>query len=176
MMELLRWLQALSDLNAQAILNLNVSNIIFISYLIGYVITRKSALISVFLFTELLGVSNILDELSNVMYYLVHASIYLCLYWWLNSSKLIKNKQLLTCFIIALLSIGMALDAYIYTEIETLFYSSYEYLFMVVHLLFICSFINFKRIIINARSIIDKRVRLLASSHNSAFSNKINKG
>lgn len=174
MWDLLQWLQAVSDLSAPTATNLNASNIVFIAYVLGYLIGRKGALISVFLFVELVGITPLLDGLSNILYYLFHASIYIILYWWLNKDKLIKNKQLLTCFLIALLSIGMALDAYFYAKIETLFYSNYEYLFMVVHILFICSFIDFKRIFINARSIIGKRFRMLANSHGGALNHKIN--
>jgi len=147
---------------------------VFFGYLIGYALSRKGALVGVFLFVEFIGISHLLDSFNNVAYYLIHASVYLALYWWLINDKLNKNKQLLTCFLVALLSIGMAIDAYFYAKIETAFYRNYELMFMVVHMLFILSFIELKRIGSSARSFIARSFRVMGISHSDSFSNKVN--
>ncbi len=175
MWDLIQWLQAQSDQNVLATLNQNASNIVLFSYLVGFAINRKRSIVAVFLFSEFLGLSKLLDTLTDITFYAIHAIIYLCLYWYLVRDKTTKTLQLLSCLTIALLSIGMIIDAIAYASVETVFYQAYELWFVGLHCLFILSFISLRKIRNNARNFISSRPKFLGVNNDASLNRTSNK-
>lgn len=92
---------------------------------------------------ELLAYTSLMDSLSDELYYLFFASVYSTLYQYLLLNKC-RRKTIFCCGIIVLFNIGAILDAAIYPQTETLFYKSYEFFAVSVHLVFIWSTIDWK--------------------------------
>ena len=136
------WLLHESELK-QSLAALSASNVILFGYFIAYLINRKAIYIIVFFITELIAYSAIGDLLTNTMYYLAFAGIYSCLYHYSFIAKA-KFNIVLACAIIVIFNTIAAGDAYFYPETETVFYKSYEFLAMGVHLYLIVSLIDWK--------------------------------
>lgn len=75
------------------------------------------------------------------MYYLLFAGVYSCLYHYSIMTKA-KFNIVLSCAIIVIFNVITAGDAYFYPETETVFYQSYEFLVVGVHLHLISSLID----------------------------------
>lgn len=142
MMELIEWLQVKSALK-QSSLALNASNIILIGYLIGFLINRKAVFITVFFMCEFLAYTTVMDSLPSEVYYLFFAGVYSTLYQYLLLNKA-SLKVLFWCGIIVLFNTGAILDVAIYPQTKTLFYKSYEFFVVFVHLNFIYAVINWR--------------------------------
>ena len=168
MMELIEWLQVKSALKP-SLLAQHASDIILIGYLIGYLINRKAVFITVFFICELLAYTSVMDSLSSELYYLFFAGVYSTLYQYLLLNKS-PVKTVFACGIIVLLNIGAILDASIYPQTETLFYKSYELFVVFVHLIFVCSTINWKILLGNMGEYINRISSMLGAINTSAFS------
>jgi len=169
MWDLLQWLHLKSDLKLslnQELLSLIVSNVVLVGYIVGYYFSRKGAFICVFIFSEFLGVSSILDNLETITYYMVFTLLYCALYWHKEKEGI---KSLVAIALVMALSIGMATDAKYYPETETAFYQAYELLFVVVHYYLIYTFIDrrlLRRTISNVISAIRYNV---VTNYNTSF-------
>jgi hypothetical protein len=159
--ELLQWLQLLSV--KKLVLNLNLSlrasDFILICYALVFLLNRKGCFIAVFLFCEVLAYSGFIDGLTNPLYYLLFAGIYSGLYHFLYLTNS-KINTVFACAIIVIFSIGAALDAYFYPQIETIFYRSYEFFVVAVHLYLIYTLINWRSL----RSAVGSSINSIARS------------
>jgi hypothetical protein len=136
------WLLHESALN-QSLAAKSASNLIVICYFIAYLLNRKAIFIIVFFITELVSYSVIGDLLTNEMYYLVFAGVYSGLYHYTVNVKS-NIKTVIACGIIVIFNTIAAGDAYFYPQIETVFYKSYEFLAVGVHLYLISTVVNWK--------------------------------
>jgi hypothetical protein len=140
LLEIVQWLAADNVKNQVAALS---ASSIFIAYLVTFAMTRKAAFIVAFLCVEIYGNTFISESLTDVNYYLGYALIYCMLYFYLNKTKT-KTTTLLSIALVILLDVGSAIDAAIYPQTKTAFYSYYEYSYVFVHLCVICSLVNWK--------------------------------
>ena len=136
------WLLHESDLK-QSLAAPSASNLIVICYFVAYLLNRKAVFITVFFITELIAYSVIGDLLTNEMYYLVFAGIYSGLYHYIVKIKSNINT-VIACGIIVIFNTIAVGDAYFYPQTETVFYKSYEFLAVGVHLYLISTVINWK--------------------------------
>ena len=136
------WLLHESELK-QSLAALSASNLIVICYFVAYLLNRKAVFITVFFITELVAYSVIGDLLTNEMYYLVFAGIYSGLYHYIVKIKSNINT-VIACGIIVIFN-GIAVgDAYFYPQTETVFYKSYEFLAVGIHLYLVSTLINWE--------------------------------
>lgn len=147
-MELLEWLQLLNDLELnQTTLSLRINNLLFVLYVLLALTTKKVAPLAAFFMCVLLVDNAVLLAIKEHCIYMLMCVIYSYVFISLDS---VKNK--LCCGIIALTTIIFALDARLYGvngyygASETIIYSNIEYIALFVNILFIASFISYRRI------------------------------
>jgi len=162
----MEWLEVISDLNVSLKLNQKVSSIILLAYIVGYVSSGKGAFISAFIFSEILCTSSMLDSFTNVNYYLVFVAVYCGVYNIANKERVATR---LAIYSAAALSTGMAIDAKLYPQSETLLYQNYELLFMVVHVLIILTTSRFRLQRVPLSRFIRVVSRCLATSYNASY-------
>ena len=134
--ELMLCLYQLSGPNESLVIaNLSV-NSLFFTYAILALITKEVAYLAAF-FAACLAVSVI--YITDYQVYLVDLIIYSYIYFY---AKNYKTK--LACVIIMLLDLGMATDAIVYAETQTILYNNIEHLALLSHLLLIASIIPFQ--------------------------------
>jgi len=167
MIELIEWLSVKSDLKPSDLAQ-SASNIILIGYLIAYLINRKAVFMTVFFMCELLAYTSAMDSLSDGVYYLFFAGVYSTLYQYLRLNKY-RLKTIFCCGIIVLLNIGAIIDATIYPQTETLFHKSYEFFVVFVHLVFVCSTINWEILWRVMGEYISRFSSMLGAINTSAF-------
>lgn len=143
--ELLEWLQLANQSVLQAVaVARNPNDLIFILYLLSFKKSWRFAvafLLCVFLTdTNFMGLFNgLIGKIYGVMFYLA-----ICLTWCITIGSLVKingNKRLaLSCSIMILFLLLMALDSWINANIETFIYSNYSTIIVCIHACIILSF------------------------------------
>ena len=161
------WLLHESELK-QSLAALSVSNLIVICYFVAYLLNRKAVFIAVFFITELIAYSVIGDLLTNEMYYLVFAGIYSGLYHYIVRIKSNINT-VIACGIIVIFNTIAAGDAYFYPQTETVFYKSYEFLAVGVHLYLIITVINWKILRRALGKVLDCFTNYLGANYNCSY-------
>lgn len=127
---LLEWVQV-SGKNLEVARNL--SNTLIFLYYIAYLTNKKGCFIAVFLFVELVGNSFIISGLSDSGYYLSYSFLYcICYAVVVNVSKSIKT--LAGYVILILFELTMSYNEWKQPEIETFFYTYYEYIIVAIHI------------------------------------------
>ena len=161
MLEILKWL----DLDSvRKVAELSANSLILL-YFISYTLSKRAAFLVAFLITEIYGLSTINNPLNDVNFYLGYALIYCLLYCYLLL-KQERKRTLAAVVLIVLLDAGSAIDAYAYREVETIFYNSYEYLFLFVHLCLLSSLINWRIL----RSIMGKAFNAVLGFFGASYS------
>lgn len=145
-----------------------MSSFLFVTYIVLSILTKKSRYIAAFLFCEFVSYSVLFDSLTNVQYYLIPAVVYCYLCMTLISEKQYK-KRILSCAIIVLFHSYAAYNDYFYREIETDFYLLYEYIFFLIHLLFVFTIIDWEILRSNLGAIIDSFIDLYRVNYNVLY-------
>lgn len=147
-MELLEWLHLLNGLELnQSQASLNVANSLFLAYTILALVTKKVAPLAAFFMCVLLVDNTVLLVIKEYQIYMLMCVIYSYVFIGLDNTK-----SKISCGIIALSTIILAFDARLYGKngfygaSETFIYNNIEYIALFVNLLFIASFISYKRI------------------------------
>lgn len=122
------------------ITNENVSNFIFICYLILTI--KDSRFLVAFFISELYGSIAIFDHLTQPAFYLGYSIIYCALYWCIIDR--LKLKTILSVGFALTFYLWMSADAYFYGETETFTYNYYIYFEMVIHIYIISSLIRWQ--------------------------------
>ncbi len=149
MIELLQWLllnQSESDLIA---LSQKISNLLLLLYILSSAISGKYFFIFVFVVVEVFGVLAIASGMHGdyeFAYYISLSSLY-CLFYWSAIVMKCNVKILFAYGIMILFQSAMAIDAYIFQDIETLIYSAYEYVVLAIHLYIIAMLIQWRALI-----------------------------
>jgi len=135
--ELLEWLQLINQSALPQLVARNQNNIVFILYLLSFKKSWRFAvaflLCEVVANTNFMGLFNgLIGKIYGVMFYLA-----ICLTWCIAIGSLVKingNKRLaLSCSIMILFLLLMALDSWINANIETFIYSNYETIIVCIH-------------------------------------------
>ena len=121
----------------------NASSLLFIAYAIAWFINKEGRYIAAFFFDEVVSNLSLIDSLTEYQYYLVISLIYCFLYWYIEK-KNIRLKTIVACAIIILFNAWMSLDAAINTGAETLIYTNYIYIVVLIHLYFISTLFRWK--------------------------------
>ncbi len=139
------------------------------SLIFGYVclclIIRRPVFLLAFLLPEMLFVLSWFDSLSEWSIYCFEVVIYSYVFDCCET-----RKQKFGCVTILLLSIALAVDAFLYGlngyygTSETLLYRNIESLALFAHLFFISSFIRYGRVRDSLRNFFDSIVRVTANS------------
>lgn len=140
--EVLSWAEQLSE--KRQLVELNVSNIAIALYVISYFLNKKGCLIVAFLSCELWGYGIFSDWASNEMFYCGYAAVYCLLYFYVKIHITQSVKKLSGVILMVLLSIGMSIDALLYPDIKTSFWSNYEINVLLLHIYIIITFINWR--------------------------------
>jgi len=131
--------------SANVVIAQNASNILVVLYAISYIVTNKGCFFAVFLFDEAISNLSIVNDISEPQYYLMISFIYCALYWYIERKNM-RLKTLVACGIIILFNSGMALDASVNPEIETVIYSSYTHIIVLIHLYLISTLFRWELI------------------------------
>ena len=121
------------------------SNILLCLYVFISIKIDKGCYFTVFFLDELISYSIIQNTLSEYQHYLIITVIYCSLYWYIEKNN-VKLKTLIACGIIVLFNAGMMIDAIIYKEAYTFLYENYLSIVVSVHLYFISTLLEWKRI------------------------------
>jgi len=147
-MEILEWFQLLNDLVInQTELSLRINNVLFVLYVLLAIATKRVAPLAAFFMSVLLVDNVVLSRISEPAMYMIVFAIYT--YVFHTCTTLISR---FCCVIMMLTSFVFAVDAKyygvggLYGESETFIYSNIEHIALFVNILFICSFISYKRI------------------------------
>jgi len=144
MSELLEWVHLLSVLRENLTTERNASDLILTLYVISYFLNKKGSLIVAFLVCELWGYGVFSDWASNELFYCGYASIYCLLYFYLKINVTQSVTKLSGIILMILLSIGMFLDALVYPNDETSFWSNYEVSVLLLHTYIAITFIDWR--------------------------------
>jgi len=144
------------------------SYLILLAYIVCYIFTRKAAFIVAFLFTEWYAISPVINSINDVNFYLGYAIIYCLLYYYLvvNNERL---RTLAAVMLVVLLDVWSSLDATLYPNTETYFYSNYKYFYILVHACLIISIVNFKKLRRFMGDFIDGCASMLGIRYSAAF-------
>lgn len=146
MNEILQWVQLSAPNPLQITTSQTISNLLILLYFLAWLNNKKGFYIEAFLFIEIAGSSVLLSYLSSSMFYVYYAALYAFCYWF--EAIIGKNIKILLAYgIMVLFQSAMVLDAYIYPNVETSIYQSYEYIVMFIHLHIIISLINIGKLI-----------------------------
>ncbi len=165
MIEILEWLQLLNALEKQEQVARNVNNIIFLGYFIVFLMNRKVVYLTAFFMCTISIEAEVMQRLAEYQIYLLCVVIYSYVF---DCCK--TRKQKFGCVTILLLSIALAVDAFLYGlngyygTSETLLYRNIESLALFAHLFFISSFIRYGRIRDSLRNFFASIVRITANS------------
>jgi len=159
--EFLTWLQLLSQAvqQSQAVTNQNLSNLIFLGYLISI---RKSYLFGVaFLLCETLSFVDLIPSSLPPPIYGLTFYCAILLTWiavtGLHIRQATNKNTLICCAIMILFLLTMAWDSYINAYTETFIWRNYENIILLIHVCLIIS-------LYKPRSIINSMVDKLACS------------
>ncbi len=144
MSELLEWVHLLSVLRENLTTERSVSDLILTLYVISYFNIKKGSLIVAFLVCELWGYGVFSDWVVNQCFYMGYAVVYCLLYFHVKGSTKSNVAELSSIVLMILLAIGMALDAQLYPETKTSFWSDYEINVLLLHVYIIITFINWQ--------------------------------
>ncbi len=171
MIELLQCLLLNQSESALIILSQKISNSLLLLYVLASLTSRKYFFIVVFIVGEVFSFFAILTGMVGdieFMYYLSAASMY-CLFYWSAIVMKCNVKILFAYGIMVLFQSAMAIDAYIFQDIETLIYSAYEYVVLAIHLYIIAALIQWKAIIRAVGAIARSIVNFLNIGYAFAF-------
>ncbi len=140
--EVLQWAEQLNE--KRQLVELSVSNIVIALYVISYILNKKGCLIVAFLSCELWGYGVFSDWASNEMFYGGYALIYCLLYFYIKINVTQSVTKLSGIILMILLSIGMFLDALVYPNDKTSFWSNYEVNVLLLHIYIVITFIDWK--------------------------------
>jgi uncharacterized membrane protein SirB2 len=125
-------------------------NLPMLIFCLGYLLMiRKRPSVSL-VFFSCVAWSFVSSGFSDVAYYAAQSYAYFSLSRYLVFTGA-RAESIIICATIALFNAGMALDAQIYPNTETAFWLRHEFLTCVLHITFICSFIDFRRAISTTR-------------------------
>lgn len=155
MNELLQCLQ-LNALKVEVTTSATLSNILLLLYCLTYLQNKKGFYIGAFLLIEFVGSSFLLDDFDNTLFYLFISMSFVFCYWY--EALIGKNIKILFAYgIMILFQSAMAIDAYIFQDIETLIYSAYEYVVLAIHLYIIAVLIQ-RRALVRALGAIARSI------------------
>ena len=136
-----------------------LSNLILGIYAIYSAVTGKSRLIAAFVLCEVVAATYPYTSVAGYEIFLINSFIYCLVYRKLLMDKSGLKTQL-SCAIMVIFQAGMCIDAIVNSEVETLIYSSYEYIVLLIHLFIISSLLPWQRIRLRmgdiARALYDK--------------------
>lgn len=142
MLELLQCLQLSGKRVVEA---QNLSNLVFVLYLIPLIMNRKCAYIGAFLLCEFIGYSSVLDNQDDFVFYVSFSALFSIFYW--SEVFFGKNIKIALAYgIMVLFQVTMVLDAIFYPEIETSIYAAYEYIVVAIHIYIIIVLTDFKKL------------------------------
>lgn len=131
----------------------NANNILLFLYVASFMVNRKAVFITAFLLVELYGVLFIFDALSDSGYYFGYALCYVFCYWVVFQ----QTKSIKICLgyvILVLFELNMSHNEWIRPQIETIAYTYYEYIVMVIHIYIISTITKWRKINVFSRSLI----------------------
>lgn len=116
---------------------LTASNILVILYAITARKINQGCFFVAFFLDEILSnLSIVADSLNEYQYYLMIASIYCILFWYIESKNM-KLKTIVACGTIILFNAGMSIDAIINKEAYSYIYENYLLIIVFLHLYFL---------------------------------------
>lgn len=145
-----------------------LSSAILACYLFSFATNKKPVYILVYLFSEFIGVSFVLDSLSNINFYLCYASVYCLLYLHMRKSK-VDFEIIKGCVAVICLDIGNIINAASYPDIETYFYIHYELMFVLAHIYFISKITNYTKLQRIMGDTLDHLLGLLSYNYNARY-------
>lgn len=165
MQELLLWVH-LNDLKVVAAQN--VSNILIFLYVISYIFNKKAVFVMAFLLVEFYGNVSVFSVLSNVQYYIGYVFLY-ALSYWVVFKRYHMVKPLLGYGIMVLFQLGMALDAALYPDNETVISESYVYIVVAIHLYIIISSVRWQSLRLRMGDVLNSFRSIFCSSYSISF-------
>lgn len=143
----------------------NLNSFIFVLYTILCMFIKRPAYLLAFFISAMLFEAKVFDPLLEHQLYLITFALYTYVF---TNCKTLKSK--FGCGILLVLSFALAADAALFGEYgyygasETFLYRNIEHLSLYAHSLFICSFIDIKRIYNSLRNFVDAVVRISRTS------------
>jgi hypothetical protein len=138
---ILEWLDLLSALAKPEAVAVSASNIVLLGYIVHCYATRKGCYLVAFLICEIYGWSNFFDFLDATTFYLVYSCIYsvlLCYIMFLEHDR----EYLLSVILIITFSLTSVYDSSHNNSVGSHVFVYYEYIYVFVHSLVFCQFIN----------------------------------
>lgn len=139
----------------------SVSNILISLYFLSFLFNRKAVFIMAFLLVELVGLLSPVDYITGCgmdcdsyeYYYLMYAILYALCYWVIFK----KTKSIKICsgyVILILFELHMSYNEWIRPQIETIAYTYYEYIVMVIHIYIISTITKCRKVNVFSRNLI----------------------
>jgi hypothetical protein len=156
--------------SALAVAPNNLNSLLFIAYVVLCLIIRRPVFLLAFFMSCMLFELSLFDSVKEYQLYLLTLVIYSYAY---QECKTTKTK--ICCVIILLLSVVFACNAFFYGvngyygEAQTLVYNHIENLALLAHILFIWSFVDYKRVQNSIRNFIDSIVYSAVNSDYMLF-------
>lgn len=141
--EVLQWAGLESVINPTEMTRAK-SNFIVLLYVMSYISNKKGCLIVAFISCEVWSYGGLSDWASNEMFYGGYALIYCLLYFYIKINVTQSVTKLSGIILMILLSIGMFLDALVYPNDKTSFWSNYEINVLLLHIYIVITFIDWK--------------------------------
>ena len=169
-MELLQWLDLISVkeiLTSKLVVqSVSVSSTVLLCYcLVSFINNKAIVFLFAFIVCEVIGGSVILDPLSEVNFYLFYAFLYCNLYYLIIFLKDYQFKQIVSCVMLILFSLGMSIDAEANKNAESFLYNNYEIIVAALHLRCCSVFINWKLLAHAMGQSVNNIFRLLRTSY-----------
>ena len=118
---------------SQLVVAQNASNLLLCLYVISYILTKRAAILAVFLLVEVYGNLSLVGGLTDAQYYVGYAVLYCFGYWVVFYGK----YQLSTLYgygTMILFQLWMTLDAIFNPAVEAFVYTHYIYFVVFVHI------------------------------------------